>query len=316
MAEVLHKNLAKIEASDIHSRLGLQKGKYILLSAHREENIDTDKNFRSLFNALNTLAEKYDMPILYSCHPRSRKRLENSDIVLDKRIIMHEPLGFSDYNRLQMGAFAVVSDSGTLPEESSFYLSIGRPFPAVCIQHKAVFGGVLLHQGGNSLGGGGVVPASQERGTGANGLLGVSAAAVVGSQIDVATGTAVKEVGPALGVTRGYLGGAGKASAFGTHGHGRTAYGEPQRVRQTGIQFLFQIKHSGLRHVSSKILYTIFCIYARGLEKLLAFSAKLDTTFGGNAPKSNLRKIFPTRPWEKRDILYPSGSAAQGGTYA
>ena len=134
MAEVLDANIDKILASDILSKLGLEEKKYILLSAHREENIDTDKNFRSLFNALNALAEKYDMPILYSCHPRSRKRLENFDIVLDKRIIMHEPLGFSDYNRLQMGAFAVVSDSGTLPEESSFYLSIGRPFPAVCIR--------------------------------------------------------------------------------------------------------------------------------------------------------------------------------------
>ena len=134
MAEVLNANIDKILASDILSKLGLEEKKYILLSAHREENIDTEKNFRSLFNALNSLAEKYDMPILYSCHPRSRKRLENSDIALDKRIIMHEPLGFSDYNRLQMGAFAVVSDSGTLPEESSFYLSIGRPFPAVCIR--------------------------------------------------------------------------------------------------------------------------------------------------------------------------------------
>ena len=134
MAEVLNANIDKILGSDILSKLGLEEKKYILLSAHREENIDTEKNFRSLFNALNALAEKYDMPILYSCHPRSRKRLENSDTVLDKRIIMHEPLGFSDYNRLQMGAFAVVSDSGTLPEESSFYLSIGRPFPAVCIR--------------------------------------------------------------------------------------------------------------------------------------------------------------------------------------
>ena len=123
-----------VEASDVLERLGLQPKKYILLSAHREENIDTEKNFLSLFTAINKMAEKYDMPILYSCHPRSRKRLENSDIVLDKRIIMHEPLGFSDYNRLQMGAFAVVSDSGTLPEESSYYLSIGRPFPAVCIR--------------------------------------------------------------------------------------------------------------------------------------------------------------------------------------
>ena len=134
MAEVLNANIDKILASDILEKLGLEEKKYILLSAHREENIDTDKNFFSLFNALNTLAEKYDMPILYSCHPRSRKRLKNSDIVLDKRIIMHEPLGFSDYNKLQMGAFAVVSDSGTLPEESSFYLSIGKPFPAVCIR--------------------------------------------------------------------------------------------------------------------------------------------------------------------------------------
>lgn len=134
MAEVLHSNLDKILASDILEKLGLEEKKYILLSAHREENIDTDKNFRSLFNALNSLAEKYDMPILYSCHPRSKIRLEKSDIVLDKRIIMHDPLGFSDYNKLQMSAFAVVSDSGTLPEESSFYLSIGKPFPAVCIR--------------------------------------------------------------------------------------------------------------------------------------------------------------------------------------
>ncbi len=134
MAEVLGNNLEKIENSDILSKLGLEEKKYILLSAHREENIDTEKNFRSLFGALNALAEKYDMPILYSCHPRSRKRLENSDIVLDSRIVMHEPLGFHDYNRLQLGAFAVVSDSGTLPEESSFYLSIGKPFPAVCIR--------------------------------------------------------------------------------------------------------------------------------------------------------------------------------------
>ena len=134
MAEVLGNNLEKIENSDILAKLGLEEKKYILLSAHREENIDTDKNFRSLFGALNALAEKYDMPILYSCHPRSRKRLENSDIVLDSRIVMHEPLGFHDYNRLQLGAFAVVSDSGTLPEESSFYLSIGKPFPAVCIR--------------------------------------------------------------------------------------------------------------------------------------------------------------------------------------
>ncbi len=134
MAEVLNANLDKILKSDILEKLGLEEKKYIFLSAHREEKIKTDKNYRSLFNALNILAEKYDMPILYSCHPRSRKRIENSEIVLDKRIIMHEPLGFSDYNRLQMGAFAVVSDSGTLPEESSFYLSIGKPFPAVCIR--------------------------------------------------------------------------------------------------------------------------------------------------------------------------------------
>ncbi|MBR2867785.1 MAG: UDP-N-acetylglucosamine 2-epimerase (non-hydrolyzing) [Clostridia bacterium] len=134
MAEVLDANLDKILASDIISKLGLEEKKYILLSAHREENIDTDKNFLSLFNALNSLVEKYDVPILYSCHPRSRKKLENSDIVLDKRIIMHEPLSFSDYNRLQTRAMAVVSDSGTLPEESSYYLSIGRPFPAVCIR--------------------------------------------------------------------------------------------------------------------------------------------------------------------------------------
>ena len=134
MAEVLHNNLSKIEASDIHSRLGLQKGKYILLSAHREENIDTEKNFTSLFTAINKLAETYDMPILYSCHPRSRNRLEASGFVLDKRVIRHEPLGFHDYNCLQMNAFAVVSDSGTLPEESSFFTSVGRPFPAVCIR--------------------------------------------------------------------------------------------------------------------------------------------------------------------------------------
>ncbi len=134
MAEVLNANLDKILGSDILEKLSLTEKKYILLSAHREENIDTEKNFRSLFGALNSLAEKYDMPILYSCHPRSRKRLEASDLELDKRIIMHEPLGFSDYNRLQLGAFAVVSDSGTLPEESSFYLSIDRPFPAVCIR--------------------------------------------------------------------------------------------------------------------------------------------------------------------------------------
>lgn len=134
MAEVLHSNLAEIEASDIHKRLGLENGKYILLSAHREENIDTEKNFLSLFNAINKMAEKYDMPILYSCHPRSRKRLEASGFVLDRRVIQHEPLGFHDYNCLQMNAFAVVSDSGTLPEESSFFTSIGHPFPAVCIR--------------------------------------------------------------------------------------------------------------------------------------------------------------------------------------
>ena len=134
MAEVLHNNLAEIEGSDIHKRLGLEKGKYILLSAHREENIDTEKNFLSLFNAINKMAEKYDMPILYSCHPRSRKRLETSGFQLDKRVIQHEPLGFHDYNCLQMNAFAVVSDSGTLPEESSFFTSIGHPFPAVCIR--------------------------------------------------------------------------------------------------------------------------------------------------------------------------------------
>jgi UDP-N-acetylglucosamine 2-epimerase (non-hydrolysing) len=134
MAEVLHNNLAEIEASDIHKRLGLEKAKYILLSAHREENIDTEKNFLSLFNAINKMAEKYDMPILYSCHPRSKKRLEASGFQLDKRVIQHEPLGFHDYNCLQMNAFAVVSDSGTLPEESSFFTSIGHPFPAVCIR--------------------------------------------------------------------------------------------------------------------------------------------------------------------------------------
>ena len=134
MAEVLHQNLPEIEASDIHSRLGLEKGKYILLSAHREENIDTEKNFLSLFNAINKMAEKYDMPILYSCHPRSRKRLEASGFKLDRRVIQHEPLGFHDYNCLQMNAFCVVSDSGTLPEESSFFTSIGHPFPAVCIR--------------------------------------------------------------------------------------------------------------------------------------------------------------------------------------
>ena len=134
MAEVLHNNLAEIEASDIHARLGLEKGKYILLSAHREENIDTEKNFLSLFNAINPMAEKYDMPILYSCHPRSRKRLEASGFKLDPRVIQHEPLGFHDYNCLQMNAFCVVSDSGTLPEESSFFTSVGHPFPAVCIR--------------------------------------------------------------------------------------------------------------------------------------------------------------------------------------
>lgn len=134
MAEVLHENLAEIEASDILNRLHLQEKKYILLSAHREENIDTEKNFLSLFTAINRLAQKYDMPILYSCHPRSRKRLEQSGFALDKRVIRHEPLGFHDYNKLQMNAFAVVSDSGTLPEESSFFTSIGKPFPAVCIR--------------------------------------------------------------------------------------------------------------------------------------------------------------------------------------
>lgn len=134
MAEVLHNNISEIEASDIHARLGLEKGKYILLSAHREENIDTEKNFTSLFTAINKMAEKYDMPILYSCHPRSRKRLEASGFELDRRVIQHEPLGFHDYNCLQMNAFAVVSDSGTLPEESSFFTSIGKPFPAVCIR--------------------------------------------------------------------------------------------------------------------------------------------------------------------------------------
>ena len=134
MAEVLHENLADIEASDVHARLGLEKGKYILLSAHREENIDTEKNFISLFTAINKMAEKYDMPILYSCHPRSRNRLEASGFQLDPRVIRQEPLGFHDYNCLQMNAFAVVSDSGTLPEESSFFTSIGRPFPAVCIR--------------------------------------------------------------------------------------------------------------------------------------------------------------------------------------
>ena len=134
MAEVLTENLSSIEASDILNRLHLQPKQYILLSAHREENIDTEKNFTSLFTAINAMAEKYDMPILYSCHPRSRNRLEKSGFVLDKRVIRHEPLGFHDYNHLQMNAFAVVSDSGTLPEESSFFTSIGRPFPAVCIR--------------------------------------------------------------------------------------------------------------------------------------------------------------------------------------
>lgn len=134
MAEVLHANLAKIEASNVHARLGLEKGKYILLSAHREENIDTEKNFTSLFTAINEMARKYDMPILYSCHPRSRKRLEESGFELDSRVIRHEPLGFHDYNCLQMNAFVVVSDSGTLPEESSFFTSIGHPIPAVCIR--------------------------------------------------------------------------------------------------------------------------------------------------------------------------------------
>lgn len=134
MAEVLRNNLAEIEASDIHSKLGLEKGKYILLSAHREDNIDTEKNFLSLFNAINKMAEKYDMPILYSCHPRSKKRIESTGFKLDPRVIQHEPLGFHDYNCLQMNAFAVVSDSGTLPEESSFFTSVGHPFPAVCIR--------------------------------------------------------------------------------------------------------------------------------------------------------------------------------------
>lgn len=158
MAEVLHSNLGKIEASDIHERLGLKKGSYILLSAHREENIDTEKNFRSLFTAINQMAEKYDMPVLYSCHPRSKKRLEESGFVLDSRVIQHEPLGFHDYNCLQMNAFAVVSDSGTLPEEASFFTSVGHPFPAVCIRtsterpealDKACF--ILAGIDGNSL---------------------------------------------------------------------------------------------------------------------------------------------------------------------
>ena len=134
MAEVLHQNLEEIRTSKIHEKLGLEKGKYILLSAHREENIDTEKNFMNLFTAINKMAEKYDMPILYSCHPRSRKRLEQSGFQLDPRVIQHEPLGFHDYNCLQMNAFAVVSDSGTLPEESSFYTSVGHPFPAICIR--------------------------------------------------------------------------------------------------------------------------------------------------------------------------------------
>ena len=134
MAEVLTDNLKQIQDSDIHKRLGLEKEKYILLSAHREENIDTEENFLSLFNAINKMADKYDMPILYSCHPRSRKRLEATGFKLDPRVIQHEPLGFHDYNCLQYNAFAVVSDSGTLPEESSFFTSIGHPFPAVCIR--------------------------------------------------------------------------------------------------------------------------------------------------------------------------------------
>ncbi len=134
MAEVLHKNLDEIEKSDILSKLSLEKKKYILLSAHREENIDTEKNFLSLFSAINKIAEKYDMPILYSCHPRSKKRLEESGFKLDSRVIRHEPLGFHDYNNLQKNAFAVISDSGTLPEESSFFTSVGTPFPAVCIR--------------------------------------------------------------------------------------------------------------------------------------------------------------------------------------
>ena len=157
MAEVLHNNLAEIEASDIHQRLGLEKGKYILLSAHREENIDTEKNFLSLFNAINEMAAKYDMPILYSCHPRSRKRLEASGFKLDPRVIQHEPLGFHDYNCLQMNAFAVVSDSGTLPEESSFFTSIGHPFPAVCIRtsterHEALDKGCFVLSGIDTIG--------------------------------------------------------------------------------------------------------------------------------------------------------------------
>lgn len=134
MAEVLHRNWQQIESSNIHKRLGLEKGKYILLSAHREENIDTEKNFYSLFNAVNAMAEKYDMTVLYSCHPRSRKKLEETGFELDRRVIQHEPMGFHDYNCLQMNSFAVVSDSGTLPEESSFFTSVGHPFPAVCIR--------------------------------------------------------------------------------------------------------------------------------------------------------------------------------------
>ncbi len=134
MAEVLSENIASIESSDVHKRLGLEKGRYILLSAHREENIDTEENFMSLFTSINQMAKKYDMPILYSCHPRSKKRLEERKFQLDKRVIQHEPLGFHDYNCLQMHAFAVVSDSGTLPEESSYFTSIGKPFPAVCIR--------------------------------------------------------------------------------------------------------------------------------------------------------------------------------------
>jgi len=134
MAEVLHNNLKEIEVSDIHKKLNLEKGKYILLSAHREENIDTEKNFLSLFSAINKMAEKYDMPILYSCHPRSKKMIEARNFKLDKRVIQHEPLGFHDYNCLQLNAFCVVSDSGTLPEESSYFTSIGKPFPAVCIR--------------------------------------------------------------------------------------------------------------------------------------------------------------------------------------
>ena len=134
MAEVLHRNLKQIEESDIHQRLGLEKGQYILLSAHREENIDTEENFTSLFRAVNEMAAAYDLPVLYSCHPRSRKRLEQTGFQLDRRVIAHEPLGFHDYNCLQMNAYCVVSDSGTLPEESSFFSSVGHPFPAVCIR--------------------------------------------------------------------------------------------------------------------------------------------------------------------------------------